>query len=264
MLHLEKITEDIHRLVLPFKDIYTTVAILNTPEGVVIFDAASYPDDVDQYILPALEQLQIPQSAVRYIVISHNHGDHAGGLPRFCQQMPHVTVAAGSDACTARVPEKSVQVLNEGDLLLGTLQVIRMPGHTVDSLGLLDLRSHTLVCGDSLQIYGIYGSGKWGRNIHYIPEHLAMCQRLPGYGIQQILTAHDYHPMGHLIQGSDQVALCAQHCVDALKEIAAFVLQHPELDDEKAMALYNANSGLPTVGAHIAAACRKAAAEGIL
>jgi len=264
MLPLERITDSIHRLVIPFKDIFTTVAILTTAEGVIIFDAASYPQDVDQYILPALEQLGISKSSVRYVVLSHNHGDHAGGLARFCQLIPHVTVAAGSDLCSERVPGKTVQVLNEGDLLLETFRVIRMPGHTLDSLGLLDLRSSTLVCGDSLQIYGIYGSGDWGRNIKYIAEHLELCHRLPGYGIQRILTAHDYHPMGHLIEGADRVALCARHCSNALKELAAFLKEHPFLNDKEAISLYNAGSGLPTVGTHIGTACRELIEKGIL
>lgn len=35
MLPLERIIDGIHRLVIPFKDIFTTVAILTTAEGVM-------------------------------------------------------------------------------------------------------------------------------------------------------------------------------------------------------------------------------------
>ena len=41
MKHAVKRSETVMRLVLPYKDIFTTVYVLQAPEGVVVFDTAS-------------------------------------------------------------------------------------------------------------------------------------------------------------------------------------------------------------------------------
>jgi hypothetical protein len=42
MESITQISEHIHRLTLPYKDIFTTVYTVRTPEGVLLFDAASF------------------------------------------------------------------------------------------------------------------------------------------------------------------------------------------------------------------------------
>lgn len=43
----------------------------------VLFDAASFDEDVDNYIIPMLDELYIFEKYIKYIFISHNHRDHA-------------------------------------------------------------------------------------------------------------------------------------------------------------------------------------------
>lgn len=52
MKRIEKINEYIHRLTIPYKDIYTTVLFIKTEEGVVLFDTATFEEDVKEQILP--------------------------------------------------------------------------------------------------------------------------------------------------------------------------------------------------------------------
>ena len=88
MTEYTAITPHIHRLVIPFLDIYTTVFVIKTPDGALLFDTATYPEDADNYILPALRDLGISQDALYGVVISHNHRDHAGSLSRIRQEFP--------------------------------------------------------------------------------------------------------------------------------------------------------------------------------
>lgn len=263
MKELTQMNPDLHRLEIPFLDIYTTVYILRTPEGAVLVDTGTYPEDVDNYIVPALAELGICAECLKYVVISHNHRDHAGGLTRFAQLYPNTEIVAGSEACAERVPEKTVQVMQEGDLLCGVLKILHLPGHTGDCLGVLDLRTDTLLSGDGLQLFGIYGSGNWGANISHIAEHLALCERLKKEKIQRILSCHNYHPCDWRAEGKEQVDRYLDACVDALCAVRDFVKQHPQWDGAALSEAYNASSGLPKVGPHVMNAVRKAMENGV-
>ena len=46
---------DILRIKIPYKDIYTSVFLIRTPQGDVIFDTAATDEDVENYILPAIK-----------------------------------------------------------------------------------------------------------------------------------------------------------------------------------------------------------------
>ncbi len=78
MKSITKITENIYRLVIPFMDVYTTIFVIKTPKGAALFDTATYSEDVEQYIIPALEKLEMNAKMLKYVVISHNHRDHPG------------------------------------------------------------------------------------------------------------------------------------------------------------------------------------------
>ena len=45
-----KINENIYRLTMPYKDIFTTVYAIKTECGVLIFDSGSYDEDIETYI----------------------------------------------------------------------------------------------------------------------------------------------------------------------------------------------------------------------
>ena len=46
--------KSIFRITTPYKDIFTTVYVIKTEKGVLLFDAASYDCDADDAIIPAL------------------------------------------------------------------------------------------------------------------------------------------------------------------------------------------------------------------
>ena len=129
MTELTAATPHIHRLVIPFLDIFTTCFIVNTEEGIVLIDTATYPTDVDDYIVPALQELGVQPEQLKYAVITHNHRDHAGGLERFAQLFPQTVIVAGSNGCETRIPGKTVQVMEDGQTLLGPLKKINVPVH---------------------------------------------------------------------------------------------------------------------------------------
>ena len=70
---------------------------------------------------------------VKYILLTHNHFDHTGGLPMLQEAFPNVQVA-----------QSSVSI---GEI---DIQAIKTPGHTPDSVSYYISHEHTLFSGDTL------------------------------------------------------------------------------------------------------------------
>lgn len=260
MENILKITENIYRITLPYKDIFTTVVFIKTEEGTVIFDAASFDHDAADFIIPAMEALGLRNELIKCVFISHPHGDHMGGLNGLLKFYPDLKVVS----CSAKATETfGGHVVTDGTILAGCLQVVQIPGHTPDAAGLLDLRSGTLVTGDSLQLFGIYGSGTWGACIRLPALHMAALDKLEKMNINTLVMSHDYHPVGWLAQGNDQIKQALQACRDALYRVKAVLCANPELSDQEIADLCNKDSGLPTVPKFVPAGIRADMAEGL-
>ena len=259
-MEIIKITDNIHRITLPYKDIFTTVLFIRTEEGTVIFDAGSFDHDAADHVIPAMEALGIRSEPVKYVFISHAHNDHMNGLPGFLNFYPDVQVIS----CSTETKDRFGAIIAEdGDIFAGCLQVVTIPGHTKTAAGLLDLRTGTLMTGDSLQLYGIYGSGTWGACIRLPAQHMAALDKLEKMDINALVMSHDYHPVGWLAQGKEQVQLAIRSCRDALYRVKGVLRENPGLDDKEIAALCNENSGLPTVPAFVPAGIRADMAEGL-
>lgn len=258
MIKIQAINDHICCFHVPYKDIFVGIYVLRTDKGVVLFDTAACDADVDNWIAPALQQLGVTPT---HIFISHNHTDHAGGLTRAAALFPDAVILTRSGALqetytNAHRPE-------DGELVLDTLQVVTVPGHTMDSAALFDLRTNTLVSGDCLQSFGIYGSGYWYGNVNYPAEHFAAIDKLRRLPIHTIATAHDYHPCGMVSVGKAAVAERLDSCIDALDRVRKIAAANPEMDDSQIAALCN-DGTLPKVASRIVGVLRKAAAEGAI
>lgn len=252
---IERINAHISCITTPYKDIFTTLCIVKTDEGALLFDTASFPEDIGKYVLPFLKAEGVGEGELKYVFISHNHTDHAGGLKTLMEHFPNACIVSGSESLRDSMPGYTFLDPEEGETLLGVLRAVRIPGHTLDSAAILDTRTQTLLSGDCLQLFGIYGSGKWGANIRYPAEHAAALGRLRKMDIENILAAHDYHPYGRQYRGKEAVGAALDACMEPLMKIARLIVENPELNDEEISEKYNAE-GLPTLGAHVAAAVR--------
>jgi len=257
-----KINEHIHKILLPYKDIFTSVFTVSTPNGVVLFDAASYEEDAENYILPMLETLKISKADLKYIFISHNHGDHAGALAALLKHFPDVTVLSRSKSLCEKYPGFKVYAPKDGEAVLGDLKVVTIPGHTEDSMALYDTRTNTLITGDSLQVYGVFGSGDWGANIGFPVEYLKAVDKVRKLNVAEIYAAHDYHPYGCSACGTAEVNKMLDGCVEALEKICKFVRENLSKSDAEIRESYNAPKELPTIGTRVVSAIRDAVIHG--
>ncbi len=261
MKHFEKITENIYRITTLYKDIFTTVYLLIAENGAILFDAASFDEDIDEVLVPALAELGVTP---KYVFISHNHRDHAGGLSRFVAHYPETTIVSRSPVLQEKYAGHPFLFPEEGEMLLNTYRVIPIVGHTQDSAALLDVRTNTLITGDCLQLWGICGSEDWASNINFPTEHFVALAKLEGMPISAIYTAHDYYPHGYFAVGEEAIARYLAACREPLLRIKELIVSNPEADDAAVRALYNATEGIPTVREAVVRAVRKSVTEGVL
>ena len=191
---------EIYRLKVPFDgEVYTSVFLIKNAEGNVLIDCATTAEDVEGYILPALEEVGVPLNKVKYLVLTHQHSDHAGGQYRILQHNPHIKIVTDLE-----------EKLSNG------LTVYAMKGHTLDSIGVFDQDTHTLVAGDGLQGYGV---GKYHCTLENADEYLKTIDHLRKDGnITSVLFSHAYEPWykdGAF--GRAEVERCLQDCISYVK-----------------------------------------------
>ena len=58
---------------------WTSAWAVKTSKGIVIIDALDNADEAQHYIEDGLKQLKLNPADIKYVIISHAHGDHYGG-----------------------------------------------------------------------------------------------------------------------------------------------------------------------------------------
>lgn len=201
---IESICENLYRILIPFEDIYTTSYVAVHDQKAAIIDSGACAEDVDQHILPALEEIGVQKTDVQYLLLTHSHSDHAGGTLRLTELFPSAEVRA---AC--EIPFLKYSRLADHEMLLEHLQVIYLPGHTRDSIGFLVTTAGTLLSGDCLQLAGI---SKYRNNITDREAYDRSIEKLQGMKLQRIVAAHAFEPLGSIAEGEEAVQEYLEMC----------------------------------------------------
>ena len=188
-----KETDGIYRLRVPFEAIYTSVFLIQGSSDAILVDCATTGKDVNMHIVPALRMLGYAPSDIKTLVLTHMHDDHAGGLERMLQLASHIEVV------------RDVRTLDEG------ITTYPMAGHTLDCIGVLDTRSHTLIAGDGLQGAGV---DKYRCHLKSPKAYLQTLQAIQDdKRIEAILFSHAYEPWNQDgVWGRAAVKTCLLEC----------------------------------------------------
>lgn len=126
-----------------------------------LVDPGEYSPDIDRII-------EMEGLSVEYIILTHGHGDHIGGIEKFMEKYPAAKVAAGeaelsilSDAklnFSGEISGNDVEIrpdvlLKDGDeLTVGglTLRIIETPGHTPGGISIYIEEEGIVFSGDTL------------------------------------------------------------------------------------------------------------------
>ena len=166
--------EGIYRLKVQYTTVYTSIFLIETEVGDFLVDTASYDEDIDTCLIPALREMSKSLEGLSGIVITHDHFDHSGGLKRIREYAPSIRVITG------------ICEISEG------IETYPMAGHTEDAIGVFDGRTNTLISGDGLQGAGV---DKYRTSAPFKDEYLKTIERIKkDERIENILFSHAYEP----------------------------------------------------------------------
>ena len=185
--------EGIYRLKVQYTTVYTSIFLIETELGDLLVDTASYDEDIDSCLIPALSEMGKSLSELYAVVITHDHFDHSGGLKRIREIVP------------------DVRVITELCNLTDNISTYPMAGHTEDSIGVFDSRTKTLISGDGLQGAGV---DKYRTSAPFKEEYIRTLERIKNdERIENILFSHAYEPwFQDKMVGREAVLLCLDEC----------------------------------------------------
>jgi metallo-beta-lactamase class B len=119
---------------------------LKTSEGIILIDTL-YSYAVEAEIVDGLKTLGLDPAAIKYVIISHAHGDHDQGAALLQSRYGAKVVMGGPDwaTTTARasyaggIAKREIEAADGEKITLGDTSVtlVTTPGHTLGTLSLL-------------------------------------------------------------------------------------------------------------------------------
>src|SRR5688572_17533587 len=117
---------------------------IQTSEGLIVIDAL-FDYAVKDSVVEGLRQLKLNPATMKYLLISHGHGDHHGGA-KFLQDEfgPRVVMGAADWDLVAKnprdpIPRRDIAAVDGQKITLGdtTVTLYSTPGHTAGTLSLI-------------------------------------------------------------------------------------------------------------------------------
>jgi metallo-beta-lactamase class B len=171
-------------------------------QGIIVIEALFDYAAKDE-ILDGLKKLGLDANKVKYVVLSHAHGDHDGGAKLLQDSIPGVHLVYGAEDWEAvdksanhmgGKPRHDVtgddgMTISVGD---ASLKIVTMPGHTAGTLSyLFEVRDH----GKPLRVAYVGGTAiPFNGNAAYYEKYLAsskkMAKAAADFGATALLSNH--------------------------------------------------------------------------
>ena len=113
---------------------------LTTSEGIILFDTI-FPYNSDELIVGGLKKLGLDPTTIKYVIVTHGHGDHIGGAQMLQEEFGAKVVMGGPDwdavekypnRFKTMAPKREIVATDGMNITLGgkTVTLWLTPGHT--------------------------------------------------------------------------------------------------------------------------------------
>jgi glyoxylase-like metal-dependent hydrolase (beta-lactamase superfamily II) len=122
--------------------------VVRRGDSLAVVDTLMRPDHC-QLILDALAGAKGSATDISWIVLTHHHPDHTGGLAELARRAPQAQILCGAgDVATIQASTgMAVEAVGSGEEVMG-FEVIPVPGHTPGHLCLFDPITSTMLLSD--------------------------------------------------------------------------------------------------------------------
>jgi glyoxylase-like metal-dependent hydrolase (beta-lactamase superfamily II) len=172
---------DWQRVNLSFVSVY--LLIRGNEIAVVDTGTSSAPPEIEA----GLKAAGAGWDAVKHVIVTHRHQDHAGGLAGIAPAI-NGTIYTGDGEVAEITASKPLKGLKDGDEIFG-LRIVGTPGHTSGHISVFEPATGVLVAGDALNNTGQLT----GANPQYtadMTQAAASVKKLAALDVKAILPGH--------------------------------------------------------------------------
>ena len=180
--------------------------VLKTSEGLILIDALNNQQEAAELIEVGMRRLGLDPAQIRYVLVTHGHGDHYGGAQMIAERYRARVVASEIDwkmmetglefdsKMWDRPPRRDIAIKDGDTLTLGdtTVRFVITPGHTLGTISpVFDVRD-----GGRVHKAMIWGgtSFNFGRDMLRLDGYIAQTERMrelaARWGIDVPLSNH--------------------------------------------------------------------------
>lgn len=209
----------------------TNTWILGAPGSAEVVLVDPGPDDAEHLAAVSAEVERL-DARVTLIVLTHGHADHSAGVRRFADALGAPVRAFDPAHRLGSEGLADGDVVSAGGL---TLEVVHTPGHSSDSVSLIDGDGEALLTGDT-----ILGRGTTvvaypdGQLVDYLDSLGRLADLVDDKGLRTVLTGHG----PSLDDASAAIAGYLEHRAQRLDEVAEAVAALQERAEAEADAAH--------------------------
>ncbi len=218
-----------HYIKYPWRDFWTGMLLVTGSGGCVLIDTA-FEDAADQVILPFLGGLGMGLDSIKLVVNTHSHGDHVEGNGKLRELTPakFALHQLGDSRLAPDILLADGMILEMGDI---RLEVIHAPGHSPDSVCILEPSTGTLFTGDSVQGRGTLNIGiaLYSQPAVYRESMVKLRERCRRGDIRRLILGHPELPSNGVVEEPEALAFL-DLSIQAVDDYAETMRNHPEAD----------------------------------